>query len=152
MLVWRLRRQRWLTKTAAHMIVMAAVFAAIGLTLWLQPHRYDNTPAYANLLEIARQRTWAAVYLAAAALKIAAIVRRGRTLFVITHTVSITLVSIWLGAFVLRYLTDSGTTVVNVCSWSVYLYLVVRSALEADDRPVSMLPQDTSPQDQDDVR
>lgn len=123
------------SKTHTHMAMMAAVFAAIGLTLWLQPGRYSHTPAYANLLDIARQQTWAVVYLVAAALKVATIWRRSRILFVVTHTVTITLVSVWLAAFVVRYVTDPGTTVVNVCSWATYLYLVVRSAQQLDDRP-----------------
>lgn len=122
-----------LSEPHAHMAVMAVVFFAIGITLWFQPSRYDNTPSYANLLDIARQHTWSVVYLAAAALKVASIVMPARRVLVIaTHTVSITLVATWLAAFIIRWVTDPGTTVVNVCSWSAYLYLVLRSALKID--------------------
>jgi hypothetical protein len=128
------------------MAVMAVVFTAIGLTLMLQPGRYANTPSYANLLDLARQQTWSVAYLVAAALKVAAICRPShRTLAVITHTVSITLVGVWLGAFVIRWATDDGTTIVNVSSWSVYLYLVVRTALTIDNPPRSAPPPADTP-------
>lgn len=133
--------QRLKTEPHAHMAVMAVVFAAIGLTLMLQPSRYANTPSYANLLDIARQQTWSVAYLVAAALKVAAISRPAhRVLAIITHTVAITLVGVWLAAFIIRWLTDDGTTVVNVSSWSVYLYLVVRSALAIDTQPAQAPP------------
>jgi hypothetical protein len=123
-----------LNEPRSHMVVLCAVFFAIGITLLLQPTRYENTPSYANLLVIFRQATWGSLYLLAAALQIACIWRyTHRTLIVVTHTVVITLISVWLVAFVIRYATDSGTTVVNVASWSTYLYLAVRSALMLDE-------------------
>lgn len=123
-----------LNEPRSHMVVMAIVFYALGITLWFQPGRYSNTPSYANLLDIAPQYAWGLIYMAAATLKIIAIARyANRLLVVVTHTVGITLVSVWLAAFIVRYLTDAGTTIVNVCSWSVFLYLVVRSALMVDE-------------------
>lgn len=130
------------------MAVMAVVFAAIGLTLMLQPSRYANTPSYANLLDIARQQTWSVAYLVAAALKVAAICRPAhRALVIVTHTVSITLVGVWLAAFIVRWITDDGTTIVNVSSWSVYLYLVVRAAVSIDTPRMSGPPADAPPAD-----
>ena len=114
---------------------MAVVFTVIGITLLLQPQRYADTPSYGNLLAIARPQTWAVIYLTVAALKAVCVWRyqHARTLVIVTHTLSIMLVLAWLAAFVVRYATDSGTTIVNVASWSVYLYLLIRSALRVDE-------------------
>lgn len=137
-----------LSEPHAHMAVMAGVFFAIGITLWLQPSRYDHTPSYANLLDIARQHTWSVVYLAAAVLKVACIVMpQRRVLATVSHTVAFILVATWLGAFVIRWVTDPGTTVVNVCSWSAYLYLVLRSALKLDTAPPGPAPATPHPSD-----
>jgi hypothetical protein len=123
-----------LNEPRAHMVVMATVFLSFGATLIFQAGRYYNTPSYGNLLQIMHPSYWGLIYLAAAALKIYCIVRpTDRTMIIVTHTVGIALVSTWLLAFVVRYLTDDGTTIVNVASWSVFLYLVIRSALMVDD-------------------
>lgn len=120
----------------ANMTVMAVVFAVIGVTLLLQPQRYADTPSYGNLLAIARPQVWAIAYLSIAALKALCVwrYRHGRALVIVVHTLSIMLVLAWLTAFVVRYATDSGTTIVNVASWSVYLYLLLRSALRLDEQ------------------
>lgn len=123
-----------LNEPRAHMAIMAVVFCGIGLTLWWQPGRYANTPSYANLLVLLPQHAWSITYLFATALNVVSIWRYScRALVIGTHTVAIMLVSSWLAAFVIRYLTDDGTTIVNVLSWSVFLYLVVRSALMVDE-------------------
>lgn len=122
-----------LNEPRAHVAVIAAVFYAIGITLWLQPARYADTPSYANLLGILPQHAWSLIYVGTASLKVSAIWRYSlRPLVVVSHAVAIALESAWLVAFIIRYLTDSGTTIVNVVSWSVYLYLSVRSALMID--------------------
>lgn len=130
----KLLRLMKLNEPKSHMVVLCGVFLAIGVTLEVQPSRYANTPSYANLLDIFRQSTWGAVYLFASALMIGCIRRHThRTLIIVTHTVTITLILVWLAAFVIRYATDGGTTIVNVASWTVYLYLAVRSALLVDE-------------------
>lgn len=130
----RVLRLLKLNEPRSHMVMMTVVFLGIGITLWAQPGRYDNTPSYANLLAVFHQPVWGTIYLIAAALKIACIWRyTNRTLITVTHTVGVTLVSVWLVAFVIRYWTDSGTTIVNVMSWLTYLYLVVRSAMMLDE-------------------
>lgn len=122
-----------LNEPRAHAATMAAVFTAIGLALLFQPGRFANTPSYANLLELLPQWGWAVIYLAVAALKVSAIWRYSiRSLVVAAHMGAIALEGVWWIAFVIRYLTDNGTTVVNVVSWSVFLYLSVRSALMLD--------------------
>ena len=118
----------------AHMAILAVAFLAFGVTLWFQPGRYANTPSYANLLVILPQHAWSVIYLGTAALKVVSIWQyTRRALVIVCHTVAIMLLASWLGAFVVRYLTDDGTTIVNVVSWSVFLYLAVRSALMVDE-------------------
>jgi putative Mn2+ efflux pump MntP len=109
-------------------------YAAIGTTLIVQPDRFDATPSYGLLLDIFDQKIWGIVYLlAAAGLGLSLWKRRRRTLLTIAHTFAIALTLVWLGAFVVRYVTDSATTIVNVASWGVYLALLVRSAVDIDD-------------------
>lgn len=131
---WKPLRLLRINEPRAHMTIMGAVFGVLGLALWFQPERFANTPSYANLLVILPQHVWSVIYLTASALKILSIWRYSiRALVIGTHTIAVMLVSAWLAAFVVRYLTDDGTTIVNVLSWSVFLYLVVRSALMVDD-------------------
>jgi hypothetical protein len=119
------------------MVVMTCAYVAIGVTLILQPGRYGNTPSYAVLLEIANQGAWGAAYLVIAAGIGASVLstgrRYGRWLAVTSHTAAIALTGAWLAAFIVRWLTDDGTTIVNIVSWSVYLSLLIRSALQMDD-------------------
>lgn len=121
---------------------MAAAYTAIGLALIVQPQRFSNTPSYQNLIEILGQRAWGSIYLACALLLVVPLLSLPRQprwiLAVAGHTVSIALAGFWLVAFVLRYFTDTGTTIVNLVSWSVYLALLVRSMLNLTDRTDSL--------------
>lgn len=120
-------------ESRSHMVVKSVVFAGLAFALGLQPGRFSNTPAYANLLAIFPAYIWAIVYGIADLLVIASIVRpQWRLLVTVTHTVSITLLAVWWSAFVIHWLTDSKTTVVNVLSWGVFLYLSTRSAWLVD--------------------
>lgn len=113
------------------LVVMALAYAAIGTTLIVQPSRYDNTPSYEWLLALVSQQIWGSVYLVVAAglaLNLWRPLPHIRTIAVLTHTAAIALTAAWLAAFVIRWATDSGTTIVNVASWSVYLALLARSA------------------------
>lgn len=122
-------------------VIVIISYAAIGVTLILQPERYDATPSYGLLLDMLDQKIWGIVYLlAAATLGLSLWRRRRRTLLIVAHTFAIALTTVWLGAFVIRYLTDSGTTIVNVASWGVYLALLVRSAVDIDDGHRPTLP------------
>lgn len=124
-----------LDEPRSHMVIMATVFYAIGLTLLWQPGRYYNTPSYANLLAFPYSPyVWGGIYVLTSSIQVLCILRySSRSLVIFAHTLAITLVLVWLGAFIVRYFTDSGTTIVNVASWSVYLYLTSRSALMWDD-------------------
>jgi hypothetical protein len=109
-------------------LTLVVAMTAIGLTLILQPDRYANTPSYANLLDVFPAWVWGLLYVLVAAAVLGGI--RGRTHSVVIHTAAVALISAWDAAFVIRYLTDGGTTIVNVVSWSVFLTLVIRSALK----------------------
>lgn len=114
--------------------VPAIAFLAFGATLIGQPSRWENTPAYANLLDLLPTQVWGALYLASSFSLFATILRRGnRVLSVAAHTLAIALTGGWLLGFVIRYLTDDGTTIVNVVNWAVYLTLLIRSLRLLDD-------------------
>lgn len=130
---WQPRRPDWHPA-----VLMSVTFTAIGLALVLQPARFANTPSYSNLIAIAGQAVWGLAYLGCAALLVISLLPLGRrpkwTFAVVAHTVSIALTGVWLAAFVVRYITDDGTTIVNIASWGVYLALLVRSVLTLTDR------------------
>lgn len=116
------------------LIAVTTAFTAFGLGLWIQPNRWANTPSYGLLLDILNQQAWGTIHLIVAAMMAAAIRWPAQRLLVVTaHTAGIALAGSWFLAFVVRYITDSGTTVVNVVSWAVYVALVVQSALVLDD-------------------
>jgi hypothetical protein len=107
--------------------MLILILTAIGVTLIVQPDRYSNTPSYANLLNVLPAWGWGIAYSAVAVLHGCELWFRKQLLTTITHTIGIILVTAWLAAFVVRYITDDGTTIVNVASWSAYLYLELRS-------------------------
>lgn len=128
------RTRLWFSEVRLHMLFMACSFMAFGVTLWLQPSRYFNTPSYANLLQVASTEAWGSMYLFCALLLLFVVFRRKiKIISIIAHGVSLALTLWWLVAFVIRYSTDDGTTIVNVISWSAYTYLLVRSALLIGD-------------------
>lgn len=113
--------------------LISLLYLAIGLTLWLQPHRYDNTPSYGILLQVLSARTWGFLYIGVALLMIGYVTRFRSLRYAILAHVAITgLTGFWLAAFVVRYVSDSGTTIVNVASWSTYLIIIIRSAFMID--------------------
>ena len=116
------------------LVAVTIVFYAFALALWLQPSRWANTPSYGVLLSIFPQSVWGTIYAVLAILLSATIWKPTlRPLAVTAHTASIALIALWLVAFIIRYATDPGTTIVNVASWSTYLMLLIQSALVLDD-------------------
>lgn len=108
-------------------------FLVIGLSLLLQGSRYSRTPSYAILLDLLPAQVWGVVYLVVAVLfTVYLAVYPSRWLAIVAHTVGITLISWWLIAFIVRYFTDGATTPVNVVSWAVYLFILVRSGWMID--------------------
>jgi hypothetical protein len=108
-------------------------FLVIGTSLLFQGERYGRTPAYAILLNLLPAPVWGVAYLTIGLLfALYLAVHPTRWLAILAHTAGVTLILWWLIAFVVRYLTDTATTPVNVVSWSLYLFLLVRSAWMID--------------------
>lgn len=119
-----------LKEPRSHMVILGAVLYAFGLTMLWQPGRYFNTPSYANLLQLLRPEWWGAIHVLAASLMVVSIIWHKNTrLIFVSHGMCLLLVAFWWVAFIVRYFTDDGTTIVNVCSWGVFVYLIVRSGL-----------------------
>lgn len=116
--------------------IMIAAYLVIGLTLILQPNKYESTPSYGNLLEILPAWAWGVLYLAASFSLVFTRFKfaNGNVIIsTVSHTYVSALTASWLVAFVIRYLTDSGTTIVNVVSWSVFLALLLISSFDLTD-------------------
>lgn len=110
-------------------VVIAIAYLGFGLGMLLQPRRFSGTPAYGTLVEIADIRVWGACYLITAALLGVYISLLTSRLFGITaHTVALIVTAVWWLAFVIRWVTDDNTTIVNVISWLVFLLVIARSA------------------------
>lgn len=113
---------------------MTVVMMVFGLALIFQESRWSNTPAYANLLQISNSHVWGAIYLTIGIVMISALLQlHRRWLLVFAHTAAIALIGAWFVAFVVRWLTDDGTTIVNVVSWLTYLFMLIRSATVIDN-------------------
>jgi hypothetical protein len=118
----------------AHLVFMTVVFIGLGATMILQPTRYANTPSYANLLALVPAWGWGLAYLFCAALHIFSLFEWRRDVIVyMSHTVSIVLTAFWWVAFLVRWVTDDGTTIVNVLTWGTFLYLLLRSSMKIKD-------------------
>lgn len=126
----RFRDLLGLKEPRSHMVILVVVFYAFGFTMLFQSSRYYNTPSYANLLQLMRPELWGVIYIFAASLKVLSIVRQdSMKLIFATHILSLMLLLFWWVAFWIRYFTDNGTTIVNVCTWGLMVYLVIRSGL-----------------------
>ena len=119
------------------LLAVTIAFTAFAFGLWLQPDRWASTPAYALLLNILPQQTWGSIYLALALLMGCALLWPRWGLVITAHTLAIGLTAAWWFAFVIRWITDDGTTIVNVVSWGTYLLLLVWSAQRAVRRPTA---------------
>lgn len=130
------RETVWATRT------LIFAYIAIGVGLTLQPFRFANTPSYANLLLFARSEIWGVMYLLVAALlmawRLSYHVPRMSWLGVVAHTAAVILTSWWLVAFIIRYATDDGTTIVNIVSWGVFFTLVIRSSRRIENEAVAL--------------
>lgn len=129
-----LPRKPWTLYTPVISWTVIAAFMALGIGMTLQPDRFARTPSYANLLSFAPAQVWGCAHLLVAALLLAwRMSTHTRWIGVIAHTAGIMLTLWWLGAFVIRWLTDDATTIVNVVSWSILLSLLIRSTNGLDD-------------------
>lgn len=107
-------------------VVVTVILAVFGVALIAQSDRWAHTPAYGNLLRIFSADVWGVIHLCVAAAMVTGILLPAyRLVRLAAHTLAGVLLLVWEGAFIIRYLTDSGTTIVNVVSWGTYLMLVV---------------------------
>lgn len=128
------RRFRSLGEARSHLLWLTLAFFAIGITLILQPGRYDNTPAYANLLAVFNQAVWGALYIAGSASALIAFMLHRRKVLVAFMICVVFLDAVsWWFAFDYRWVSDSGTTIVNAVNWAGYLYLLSRCIITLDD-------------------
>jgi hypothetical protein len=109
-------------------IVLTSILLVLGLALIFQSGRWSHTPAYGNLLLILSADVWGCIYLAAALFMLIALFLEHRVLSKAAHTCAFIVFAVWEGAFIIRYLTDSSTTVANVVAWAAYLFITIRSA------------------------
>jgi hypothetical protein len=110
-------------------IAVAFAYALYSLGMLTQPERFSNTPAYGTLTQMLHIQVWGLVYLVTAGLfAVYAAFVVSRTTAIIVHIVGLIVTTVWWLAFVIRWLTDEGTTIVNVVSWGVFLLLIGRSA------------------------
>lgn len=109
--------------------LICVAYTVYGLGMVLQPVRFTTTPAYGTLTQVLDIRWWGVLHLVVAALFGAyTVVVTGRLFGIITHIVGLIVTVVWFMAFIVRWLTDANTTVVNVASWLVLTLLIARSA------------------------
>lgn len=125
------RRTYGLWATFGSVLTFAYGFYAVDLLL--QPDRWDRTPAYGILLDLAPPWAWGIAY-AVAAFGMGSYVAewRNRRWAIITHTYAIALTLAWLAVFVIRWVTDGATTAVNPINWSVLVIIWIWSAVFVD--------------------
>lgn len=107
---------------------LVVLCTGFGLGLAAQPTRWSATPAYGNLLLLASPGVWALCYLAVAlALTLGLAFPIARPISVAAHALAFMLFIGWWTAFLVRWITDNHTTIVNVMSWATFVCLVVYS-------------------------
>lgn len=116
---------------------IAVLFGVLGMAMIFQSERFSRTPAYANLITLAPAEFWGSCYLVIAVLLAAWRLKNWRWIGVVGHTLAFVLLGVWLIAFIIRYLTDSSTTIVNVVSWSMYLLALLRSSAGLESESAS---------------
>lgn len=110
-------------------VVISIAYLGFGFGMLFQPRRFSSTPAYGNLVEVFDIRIWGGCHLLAAVLLAVYIsLHTSRHFGIVAHIVALVVTGVWWLAFVIRWLTDENTTVVNVVSWLVFLLVIARSA------------------------
>jgi hypothetical protein len=109
--------------------LICVAYTVYGLGMVLQPGRFESTPAYANLTKMLDIRLWGVQYLVVAALfAVYTLLTTGRLFGIVVHILGLIVTAVWELAFIIRWLTDSHTTIVNVGSWLVLTLVIARSA------------------------
>lgn len=127
---WRWRHYHWRVDMAVWPGALICIaYTMYGLGMEIQPQRFSATPAYGNLTQILDIRWWGAMYLVVAVLfGIYTLLVTNRMFGIVTHLLGLAVTGMWLLAFLIRWVTDQNTTVVNVASWLVLLLVIARSA------------------------
>jgi hypothetical protein len=116
-------------------IGLAVILTALGADMVVRSSRWYKTPSYGNLLKIMPADAWGAIYLGVALVVVLGLVlKTNRIVRLGGHTLAFVLLLGWEFAFVIRSITDSGTTIANVVSWGTYLTLALWSG-QLIDRP-----------------
>lgn len=123
------------------LIGIGALYTALGLALILQPNRWSRTPAYGILLDIFRQQVWGTIFIVIAIIISVSVVSQLRALIVVAHTLALAIATAWLAAFVVRWITDDSTTIMNVLSLSTITGILLYSVTQIDKTPVIMATQ-----------
>lgn len=124
--------------------IISAAYMIFGLALWLQPGRWSRTPAYGILLDLFPQQVWGSIYIVVAlVLALSVWVTNAHSVGIAAHAVAIALTTVWLTAFVVRWVTDSATTVVNPVNWSVLLAVLIYSMSLVSKRSTYTVPVGT---------
>jgi hypothetical protein len=126
----------------AHGSIIATGYALLGLSLCLEPSKWDRTPAYAVLLDILPQQAWGLILLAIAAILGTAMwIFPGQLMSRTAHYIAIMFTGGWMLAFLVRWATDPkhATTPMNAVMWAMALGLLVIS-LRAMERYWASIP------------
>jgi hypothetical protein len=127
---FKIEAERWPAVTLS----LTVILAVFGFALIFQSSRWSKTPAYANLLDVFSAQTWGLIYLGATLCMVVGLVlRHTRWVGLAAHALTFMLLFGWELGFLIRYFTDSATTIVNVISWSTYVGLVMWSTRRLDD-------------------
>jgi hypothetical protein len=119
---------RALGAARANMLVIAVAYGIFALSLLFQPARWQQTPAYANLLAILPQQAWGGAFTAVCALLAAAAVLPGRRwLPVPALAAGVAITTFWSAAFIIRWATSPDTTPVTWVSWAVFDLILLRA-------------------------
>lgn len=123
--------------------LICIAYTIYGLGMVLQPRRFSATPAYGNLTKLLDIRWWGVLYLVMALMfGLYTVFLTHRTFGIATHLIGLAVTGYWLVAFLIRWVSDSGTTVVNVGSWLVLTLLIARSFTLI---PAAAVPEWTKP-------
>lgn len=113
-------------------VMITAFFFCLSAGLIFQPLRWSATPAYGNLLDIMPAFSWGIVTLVIGVILLIALIVTyplARAVSIIGHTFAFIFILGWSLAFIVRWATDSHTTIMNVATFGILaLGTIIRSA------------------------
>jgi hypothetical protein len=124
LLFWR---SAGLRDVKVNLAVMGGIYLLFGFSLIFQAHRWESTPAYHDLLQVAPAWAWGTLFLIAGSGLAASIWLFGiRWIVYLVLVYSIGLTVSWFIAFVYRYASSLTTTPETWASWFAFGYLHAR--------------------------